>query len=85
MIRSVYFIWIVVPAALYLSIFAIAPPHIALNYTFRDDAQNYDPFAKRWYLSCTYYGVYGPRKAYADNGKCPWFRFYKKQEPTNAK
>ena len=85
MIRPVYFIWLVVPTALYLIFQLWGLPHMALSYRFRDDGQGSDPFAYRWYLSCTYYGVYGPRKAYADNGKCPWFRFYKKQEPTNAK
>ena len=85
MIRPVYFIWIVVPIALYLAFLLFGLPHMALSYTFRDNGQGYDPFAYRWYLTCTYEGPYGSRKIYAANGKCPWFRFYKKQEQTNAK
>ena len=84
MIRPIYFIWVVVPAALYLAFLAFGLPHMALSYTYRDDGQGYDPFAYRWYLTCTYEGPYGSRKTYAANGKCPWFRFYKKQEQTNA-
>ena len=85
MIRPVYFIWIVAPIALYLAFLTFGLPHFAWSYSWRDDGQGYDPFAYRWYLRCTYIGSYGSHRYIPHNGKCPWFRFYKKREASNAK
>ena len=84
MIRPVFFIWIVVPIAIYLAFMAWGLPHFAWSYSWRDDGQGYDPFAHRWYVSCIYIGTYGSHRYIPRDGKCPWFRFYKKREMTNA-
>lgn len=83
MIRPSYFIWVIVPIALYLVYMAWGSPHIAFNYTWRNDGQGYDPFAKRWYLSCEYIGATGSHQYHPQDGKCPWFRFYKHEERAN--
>ena len=55
-----YFIWVIIPVLLYLGYQAWGLPHIAFNYTYRDDGQGYRPFAPdRWYTSCTYIGYFG--------------------------
>lgn len=84
MMRPAFFIWIIAPIALYLVYAAWGLPHIAFNYKFRNDGQGQDPFVNRWYLSCTYEGSYGTFIYRPTDGKCPWFRFYKKQEQINA-
>jgi len=74
-----YFIWIIVPVLLYVGYQAWGLPHIAFNYTYHDDGRGYRPFAPdRWYVSCTYVGYFGPFKYEPRDGKCPWFKFYKK-------
>ena len=79
-----YFIWIIGPVLIYGGYLAWGLPHIAFNYTFRNDGQGYDPYAHRWYLECEYIGSYGSHMYYPTDGKCPWFRFYKSEEADNG-
>ena len=78
-LRPGYFIWIIVPVALYLTFLAIGLPHFIWSYDWRDNG-TYDPFAKRYYTRCTYIGPYGSfTERFPDNGKCDWFQFHKKR------
>ena len=80
-----YFVWIIVPVLLYAVYVTWGLPHIAFNYTYRDDGRGYRPFAPdQIYLSCTYVGFYGPFKYEPNDGACPWFRFYKDGGATNG-
>jgi hypothetical protein len=73
-----YFVWIIVPILLYAMFKAWGIPHLAFNYTYMDDGRGYEPFApSRWYTSCTYIGYYGHFHFDAQNGTCPWLKFYK--------
>ena len=51
-------------------------PHLAVQYTFRDNGDAFNPFAARHYTSCTYWGWTGAHAEPAF-GDCPWFRWYK--------
>lgn len=80
-----FFIWIIAPVALYLAYLAWGLPHIAFNYTYQNlDGTGHDPFARRHYHWCEYIGPYGAHEYRPVDGKCPWFRFYKKSEASNA-
>ena len=78
LIRASYFVWIVVPLALYAVYQAYGLPHFIWSYDWRDDGQGYDPFANRYYLRCTYIGPYGAfTEHFPKNGECDWFQFHK--------
>ncbi len=74
-------LWIIVPAAAYLSYLIIGLPHAirAYEYTAHNGRQ-YDPYADRTYYTCTFAGPYGFLKRPATNGQCEWFRFFKKAD-----
>ena len=79
--RPSYFIWVVVPLALYAGYLVFGLPHFIWSYQWRDNGQGYDPFAYRYYLRCDYIGPYGlMTDASPVGGKCAWFRFYKDAE-----
>jgi hypothetical protein len=71
------FLWIAVPLAIYAGYSIYGLPHIAWTYTFRDNGRPYDPYAKRDYIDCTFWGPYGRFTVVADNGHCPWFKFFR--------
>lgn len=76
--RARYFIWVIIPVLLFLMFKVVGLPHLAFNYTYRDDGRGYEPFAPgRWYVTCTYIGYYGHFKYTTNDGTCPWFKFYK--------
>ncbi len=74
-LRLSFFVWIIVPIALYLTYMAWGLPHIAWSYSWV--GTNYDPHAPRWYTRCTFIGPYGSFTIHPSNGKCGWFRFFK--------
>jgi hypothetical protein len=73
-----FFIWILVPVAGFVALQIFGAPFLRWNYSWRDDGQGYDPYAPRWYLSCTYIGFTGNFAADPLNGKCPLVRFEKR-------
>ena len=73
-IRASYFVWIVMPVALYLGYLAYGLPHGIWSYDWRNNG-TYDPFAKRHYTRCTFIGPYGHFTTYPSNGKCGWVIF----------
>jgi len=76
-LRPGYFVWIVIPLALYLTYLAIGLPHFIWSYDWRDNGR-YDPFAYRFYTRCTFIGPYGEfTKRFPNGGQCAWFKFYK--------
>ncbi|OXT01628.1 hypothetical protein B7H23_01260 [Notoacmeibacter marinus] len=82
LIRPAYFIWVLLPIALYGAFLTFGLPHMIWSYSWRDEGQGYDPFAARHYTSCTYAGPYGVFKRPANAGKCPWLIFRKDQKGT---
>jgi len=81
-IRASYFVWIVIPVALYFGYLAYGLPHMIWSYSYRQvgPASASNPFAGRYYTRCTFIGPYGSFSTYPTNGKCAWVRFFKKQE-----
>ena len=79
LIRGAYFIWIVVPFALWLVYTSYGLPHMIWSYSWINEGQGYDPFAERYYTRCTYVGSYGNKTISPENGKCPFIRFVKKE------
>ena len=74
-VKPLYFIWIVVPVAIYLGYQIFGLPHFIWSYDFR--ASSYDPSAQRFYTRCTYLGPYGTFTTYPENGTCGWWLFKK--------
>jgi len=80
-----YFIWILVPLALFAALQIFGAPFIRWNYSWRDDGQGHNPYAPRWYLACTYVGVGvgGSFSVGPSDGNCPLIRFEKTIERGN--
>lgn len=71
------FLWVLVPLGLWIGVTVWGTPHIALSYRFLNNGDRYNPRAERHYVDCTYYGYAGAITIGADNGACPWIRFFK--------
>lgn len=76
LIKPGYFLWIIVPLALYGVYAAFGLPHGIWSYSFIDEGQGHDPHADRYYTRCTFLGPYGAFTTYPTNGRCAWVRFY---------
>lgn len=76
MIRPVYFIWVVVPVAVYLIYRTIGLPYLNWSYDFRS-AGGYDPWSERTYTRCTYASpTLDYVTIYPTDGHCPRIRFF---------
>lgn len=75
-LRPSYFVWIIVPLALFVGYLTYGLPHAAWSYAWVDAGQGYGPFAGRHYTSCTYLGPYGAITIRPSDGRCPWVRFF---------
>lgn len=75
MIRPAYFVWIVVPIALYLAYQVYGWPYLNWSYDFRS-AGGYDPFAERYYTRCTYWNPTGTHTIHPSDGNCPRIKFF---------
>ena len=71
------FLWIAIPVSLWAIYVIWGTPHVTLTYRFYDNGARYDPLAHRHYIDCTYYGIAGTFTIDADDGTCPWVRFFK--------
>jgi len=71
------FLWVLGPMAAYGVYSTYGLPHIPWSYTFYDNGDAYNPWAKRHYLTCTFIGWYGTFTVPAKTGRCDWVRFFK--------
>ena len=78
LVKPTDYIWVLVPLGLWLAYSLYGLPHLRFSYSWRDDGQGYDPFAKRYYTRCTYIGPYGEDTILPLRGHCPIFRLIKK-------
>jgi len=80
-LRLGYFVWIIVPVAVYLAFIAVGLPHLIWSYEYRQvgPASSANPFAGRYYTRCTFIGPYGSFSSPARNGKCGLVSFFKKE------
>lgn len=76
-IRLSYFLWIVVPLAMYGVYQAYGLPHFIFSYAFIDEGQGHDPMADRYYTRCHFIGTYGGFTVPATQGRCGWVKFFK--------
>jgi len=74
-----FFWWIFIPVAVYLAYLIFGLPHFIWSYSWRDNG-TYDPFAYRYYTSCSFIGPYGSFTTSATNGKCGWIIFRKDRQ-----
>lgn len=76
------FIWLFVVGFAYKAYANDTPPrpHMIWEYTFLDNGDQYNPYAERTYLTCTYIGPYGPITLPAEDGRCPWLRMLRKPD-----
>lgn len=78
LVRPSYFLWVIVPAALYAGYATYGLPHVIWKYEWRDDGQGYAPFAPRYYTKCEFVGPYGVFvEHYPADGKCGWVQFHR--------
>ena len=80
-LRASYFVWAIVPPA----IFAIAElqglPHVIWSYDWRVlGPDSHADFAQRFYTRCTYVGWRGAITEFPESGKCGWVRFARSAE-----
>lgn len=76
-IKLSYFALLVVPLGLWFTYDALGLPHGLWSYSWIDQGQGMDPFAERYYTRCTFVGPYGEFTQAAENGRCPWVKFFK--------
>lgn len=74
------FLWLALPVVGYVTYATKGLPHIPWSYTFIDNGARYDPFAERYYLTCTFIGGYGTFTIDAQSGRCGWFHFFKERD-----
>jgi hypothetical protein len=74
--RLSYFIWLIVPAVLFVAWLTIGLPHVLWSYRYVGDG-NFIPFDERHFTSCTFVGPYGVNTAPARDGRCGYIRFFK--------
>ena len=84
LLRKRYFVWLVVPAALYLGYLAFGLPHLRWSYSWRDNGHGYSLNAHRHYTHCVFVGPFGRFDVYPADGTCAWVRFYRRQGAVNA-
>ncbi|MEM8497847.1 MAG: hypothetical protein AAF542_07465 [Pseudomonadota bacterium] len=78
-VRPSYFIWTLVPMALWLAYTTYGLPHMKWSYSWRDTGQGYDISATRYYTRCTYIGPYGEFTIIPLDGRCDFVLFRKKE------
>lgn len=66
---------LLVPVLVIASFLFVGTPHLALQYTFLDNGDEWNVATPRHYTSCTYYGWTGSHRIAARGGDCPWVRF----------
>lgn len=69
-------VWLVGAAALYGFYATKGLPHVIWRYEFHANGDPYNPFADRYYTSCTFLGPYGLFTRNAQNGRCGWVRLF---------
>ena len=81
LLRASFFIWVIVPVAVYLAYLTFGLPHMIWSYEYRQvgPASSANPFAGRYYTRCTFIGPYGSFSTSAKNGKCSLISFFKKE------
>ena len=76
LIRLSFFVWLVIPAALYLTYLVAGTPYFIVSYSWRNNG-TMNPWANRYYTRCTFYSVAGKsRTTHPSNGQCEWVRFF---------
>lgn len=76
LLKFSYFVWIIIPTALWLTYQLAGVPHVIWSYSWIDQGQGMDPFAERTYTRCRFIGPYGQFELPAQHGRCGWVRFF---------
>ena len=74
-LRAGYFIWPLVPLALF-AFGGTGEPYVIWSYDWRALGTNSrEDWSQRYYTRCTYIGWSGALTEYPADGKCGWVRF----------
>ena len=76
LIKISYFVWIIVPLALWVAYESFGLPHVIWSRSWIDQGQGMNPFAQRHYTRCLFIGPYGQFDQNAINGRCGLVRFF---------
>ncbi len=71
LIRFRYFIWLLVPVAIYVMSENYGSPHMRWSYRYVDNAM---ASSDRYYTQCTYIGFSSVQTLTPSHGACPLFR-----------
>lgn len=75
LIRPAYFIWLVVPLALF-ALGGTGDVYVIWSYDWRPLGPNASSdWTQRHYTRCTFIGRHGAITEYPTNGRCGWVRF----------
>lgn len=83
LLRLRYFLWLVLPAAIWSVWVFFGTPHVIWSYSYVQEPPVDQRFTwlygkhKRKYLDCTYLGLNRPFTTKARSGRCPAIRFFK--------
>ena len=69
MIRPAFFLWLAVPALLWLAVQVVGLPHLIWSYRWTGTGP-YGDFRERHYTSCTYVGPTGAITEVPRDGRC---------------
>lgn len=78
LLRPAYFLWLIVPVAVWLLIGVFGLPHVIWSYDWNGGGRGYGGMEGRHYTRCTYVGPHGAVTEHPGNGRCGWVRFAKK-------
>lgn len=73
-LHASYFVWLVVPLALFAIVRGAGLPHVIWSYEWRGPNGS-SGWSQRYYIRCTFIGPHGVFTEYPANGKCAWVRF----------
>ena len=80
-VRARYFVWTVVPLALFAFGGAPGDVHVIWSYEWRPlGSDSGKDFSQRHYTRCTYAGARSVITEYPADGKCGWLRFSRQPE-----
>ncbi len=75
-----FFIWVGVLAAILFVWTGAGSPYVIWSYSFRDNGDPNNPFAERYYTSCTCTNFRASITVPAEAGHCGWVRFFSERD-----
>lgn len=75
LLRPSFFVWVPILIAGWAAYEQYGLPHLIWSYSYRGG----DDFASRYYTRCTFIGPYGEFSLPAEDGRCGWMAFFRRE------